>query len=751
MLTFRFTGVDGQMTETETLTSGMIGKTVKLEFSEDWQGLTKTAVFTAGGITRDVVGVEDVAIIPAEVLAYPAKQLCVGVYGTSAEAGIAIPTIRAVGPVIQPGANPFGDEGVDPGIPVWAQLQEELDRLRKNGVIGQDGLSVYFADFDYPGNMNGVFGKKLSDLQLNDRQLQPGDLLISRNGVLMYVTEVTGTTYSAQKLTVLVPEIDGSTYGMWDIADRLGYGTASAPIDLSKLNITNHTTLYFSRGTYYVSPLALEGVSHLTIMAQDAVLMVAGASFITASGCHDLRMFGGELDGCSSAQYGIQLSDSENARFQGVTFRNFGSDQKENVSMLNLFGDCTGFLVEQCVFDGCTAGVVSSDGFIHAYGILVNRLGSSKTYSRNGVIRLCAVSNIAGTDNDSTKADGDGIFIQAPPYRNEAGETVIPEARIVVQNCIFTDCKKRGVKSAARGVVITDCQFRGEFWYACVDFQYGHGRLLRSKLENTSDYNGSITSAMVASDGGVVVQDCVFSAPYVYVNPETGEKTNTYHPGIRLGKRLGGSILDSTVPWDPILVDRCYFDGCSRSVFAYNSEGDTTGYVLNGLEITGCRFGRSNQAHVVELNNTMFAQIMVYRFTDFRFDAGASRRAVAEVNEAFTYPHSSNCEFVRTFELYSRYWENEPMSGYQGLPSAIHTKIIYAGVGMGTIHFKRYTNYGSLIRGRQAPESITSTLSKQLLYNSAPGDLYINISTGNLYRCTAAGTDTEIGTWTLMS
>ena len=55
MLTFRFSKADGQMVERETLTSGMVGKEVRLEFSADWEGLRKTVVFCADGISRDVV------------------------------------------------------------------------------------------------------------------------------------------------------------------------------------------------------------------------------------------------------------------------------------------------------------------------------------------------------------------------------------------------------------------------------------------------------------------------------------------------------------------------------------------------------------------------------------------------------------------------------------------------------------------------------------------------------------------------
>lgn len=130
MLTFRFTGADGRMVEEETLTSGMIGKKVKLEFSDDWNDLRKTAVFMAGSVTRDVLQVSDVIEIPAEVLAVPLKRLYVGVYGVSGDRCV-IPTIRAPGPIIEPGTDPSGDEGTNPALPFWAQIEADVDALEK--------------------------------------------------------------------------------------------------------------------------------------------------------------------------------------------------------------------------------------------------------------------------------------------------------------------------------------------------------------------------------------------------------------------------------------------------------------------------------------------------------------------------------------------------------------------------------------------------------------------------------------------
>ena len=148
MLTFRFSKADGQMVERETLTSGMVGKEVKLEFSDDWNGLRKTVVFCADGVSRDVVDAGEVVAIPHEVLAEPRKYLYVGVYGVAAD-GRVIPSVRIQGPYIHPGVDPAGDEGLEPTLPVWAQLQLEIAALRENA---PSGAQVHISD-DGTGNI----------------------------------------------------------------------------------------------------------------------------------------------------------------------------------------------------------------------------------------------------------------------------------------------------------------------------------------------------------------------------------------------------------------------------------------------------------------------------------------------------------------------------------------------------------------------------------------------------------------------
>lgn len=128
MLTFHFTGADGSMTESETLTSGMVGREAELLFDDSWADLTKTAVFRAGEITRVVMNPGSTVIIPAEVLEKPYVKLLVGVWGTDGAGTLVIPTVMAEGPLIEPGAEP-AEDGTAKDLPVWKLLQSQINNL----------------------------------------------------------------------------------------------------------------------------------------------------------------------------------------------------------------------------------------------------------------------------------------------------------------------------------------------------------------------------------------------------------------------------------------------------------------------------------------------------------------------------------------------------------------------------------------------------------------------------------------------
>lgn len=117
---------------TELLTAGMAkAVTVQFVFSPEWDGLTKTAVFSNGKTTVDVLAANwdgDTVPIPHEVLAVPGRHARVGVYGAD-ESGVVLPTVWVSLGKVQPGADPSGDASADPSLPVWAQLQSQIGDL----------------------------------------------------------------------------------------------------------------------------------------------------------------------------------------------------------------------------------------------------------------------------------------------------------------------------------------------------------------------------------------------------------------------------------------------------------------------------------------------------------------------------------------------------------------------------------------------------------------------------------------------
>lgn len=110
--------------------AGIIGAQIRFNYTDPmWGSLDKTAVFKAGGVTKDVLHVGEVVTIPAEVVAKPGTDLKAGIYGTDAEGNIAIPTLWAnVGPVMD-AADPSGDPTTDPSLPVWAQIKAMIGNL----------------------------------------------------------------------------------------------------------------------------------------------------------------------------------------------------------------------------------------------------------------------------------------------------------------------------------------------------------------------------------------------------------------------------------------------------------------------------------------------------------------------------------------------------------------------------------------------------------------------------------------------
>ena len=119
------------------LTAGMVkGRSVKFEFSSDWNNLNKTAVFTNSIETRIVPEYKWVdgciADIPPEVLAVPYYPVKCGVYGMSESGEQVIPTLWVDIGRVFPSASPDEyEESVPPTPNTWDDLQNQIGVLSK--------------------------------------------------------------------------------------------------------------------------------------------------------------------------------------------------------------------------------------------------------------------------------------------------------------------------------------------------------------------------------------------------------------------------------------------------------------------------------------------------------------------------------------------------------------------------------------------------------------------------------------------
>jgi len=152
MLRINVNLVTATVQETEILTSGRVGLQCEFTFSDEWDGLMKTATFE-GAESADVpMLASNTVTVPHECLSAPGAKLRVGVCGMNAAGDIVIPTIWANAGRIQQGAEPSGIPAVEP-TPNWAiqvqqaaasalEIAREVKNEADNGDFdGVDGVS----------------------------------------------------------------------------------------------------------------------------------------------------------------------------------------------------------------------------------------------------------------------------------------------------------------------------------------------------------------------------------------------------------------------------------------------------------------------------------------------------------------------------------------------------------------------------------------------------------------------------------
>lgn len=115
MIKIKANGTTATVEECERLTTGRVGLPIILELSEEWDGLVKTVVCSAGGVVKDVAVLPGADLtVPHECLVKSGVRLTIGIYGTTQDGHIVIPTIYADAGKIYKGADPSGEEEHDP-------------------------------------------------------------------------------------------------------------------------------------------------------------------------------------------------------------------------------------------------------------------------------------------------------------------------------------------------------------------------------------------------------------------------------------------------------------------------------------------------------------------------------------------------------------------------------------------------------------------------------------------------------------
>lgn len=134
------------------LLQGTVGEIMSIEFSDDWSALTKTAVFSAGDVFRDVIITGNEITIPWELLTKAERKLYLGFHGALPNGSIVMRTnIFCIG-AIQPSYAPSEQEPDAPSPARADQIQaiaeQALDaaqELKSNAEAGffdgADGIS----------------------------------------------------------------------------------------------------------------------------------------------------------------------------------------------------------------------------------------------------------------------------------------------------------------------------------------------------------------------------------------------------------------------------------------------------------------------------------------------------------------------------------------------------------------------------------------------------------------------------------
>lgn len=162
MIKVVFNKTCGRCTQSEPLTSGMVGQPIQFDYSPDFDGLTLTAVFTNGKTTVDVLNPGNQCVIPHEVLDTVGTLVKVGIYATRGNE-LVIPTVYATIGIVLKGADPSGDVSADPTLPVWAQIQGIIGNLNDLNTEAKNNLVAAINEAAQTGSGGASIAMRVDD------------------------------------------------------------------------------------------------------------------------------------------------------------------------------------------------------------------------------------------------------------------------------------------------------------------------------------------------------------------------------------------------------------------------------------------------------------------------------------------------------------------------------------------------------------------------------------------------------------
>ena len=216
-------GAQAVASVTGPLTSGMAGIPIKIEYDEAWDGLTKNLVCRCSGwgafdgAYRTILDVGEDAVVAHEVM-MPDQYLYLGVEGYSADGKLVMPTTWAVCGKIQRGANTGTDLSADPTLPVWGQLQTEIEQFRGNAVTQEqvnniletltlgkhtDGLVYIFLGGKPMGNGLDISGGEVVEPVYGDPVVDKAILSITRGQTVQLGVQLDEEPTQEQTVSVL--------------------------------------------------------------------------------------------------------------------------------------------------------------------------------------------------------------------------------------------------------------------------------------------------------------------------------------------------------------------------------------------------------------------------------------------------------------------------------------------------------------------------------------------------------------------